>query len=396
LLFSYQPKHLFCKLLFAVLIFSAVISSIPSGTFASEISNGNHQSKIKVLCYHHIVPDHLEESKATVVTVSDFEAQMKYLYEHGYYTASLRDLEEFLYNQKKLPEKTVVITFDDGYELNYIYAYPTLKKYGFKALIFLIGNRITQGMQDPNAISKLSREQIQEMAASGLVEFGNHTFNAHDFVDGRPLLQTMTYEEILADFEKVNLLFEQMDLPQPKSIAYPFGMYSEASILAAKTSGYNIGFSVRYGFVYQNSNPMLLNRIIIADNLDIDQFKALLQDESEPLPEGFEESILLPLNSDTAYISGKPTLLSAPIEVVNGVYLAPLSLITEQLKWDLIWDATLFQVSIKPSNNAQRFFCVPAYEINGKIMVPLYPLANAMGYEASFLENEQMIKLKKP
>ncbi|NLZ52264.1 MAG: polysaccharide deacetylase family protein, partial [Thermoanaerobacteraceae bacterium] len=296
-------SSLLSKVLLLISVFCFLALSLPLPLFADEIYT-DKQAKIKVLCYHHIVPEPLPESKATVVTVSEFEEQMKYLYEHGYYTASVNDIEEFLYNKKKLPENTVVITFDDGYESNYIYAYPILKKYDLRALIFLIGSRITQNeqIQDPNAIPKLSYEQIQEMAESGLVEFGNHTFDAHDFINDKPLLLSMNRDELLDDFKKVSVLFDQIGLPQPKSISYPFGKFNDISIESAKISGYNIGFTVNHGFVYQDSTPMLLNRIIVPDNTSTDEFKALLQDNFSPLPEGFEDSILLVLNSDTAYV----------------------------------------------------------------------------------------------
>lgn len=396
--FSLQHKSLLSKLLLLTLILSAVTLALPLSIFASEIINDDKQPKIKVLCYHHIIPETLSKRIDTVVSVSEFEEQMKYLYQHGYYTASVKDIQDFLYSKKKLPENTVLITFDDGYESNYIYAYPILKKYGFRAVIFPIGSGITESEQPEHTgtLTKLSYRQIREMAASGLVEFGNHTFDAHDFKDGKPLLQIMTYEEIVADFEKFNMLFKEIGIPQPTSIAYPFGRYSDNAIQAAKKSGSNIGFTVNYGFVYQDSQPMLLNRIIIPSNLEINEFKALLQDEISPLPKGFEGSILLPLNSDTAYVNGKPVLLSTHLEISNGVSLAPLTFFTEQLKWDLIWEPTLFQVAIKPSNNSNSFFCLPAYLVNEEIMVPVNPLAKAMGYKALFLENEQMIKLKKP
>lgn len=396
--FSDQCKpRLSNKILLLLLIFCVLAVFLPLPLLASEIYT-DKQPKIKVLCYHHIVPEPLPENKATVVTVSEFEEHMKYLYEHGYYTASIKDIEEFLYNKKKLPENTVVITFDDGYESNYIYAYPILKKYDFKALIFLIGSRITQNehIQDPNAIPKLSYEQIQEMAESGLVEFGNHTFDAHDFIDDKPRLLSMSSEELLTDFKKISVLFDKIGLPQPKSIAYPFGKSNDISIESAKISGYNLGFTVNYGFVYQDSTPMLLNRIIVPANTSTGEFKALLQDDFLPLPEEFEDSILLVVGSDTAYVMGKPMLLQAPIEMINGVCLAPLNFFIEQLKWDLIWDPILFQVATKPSNNVKTSFCLPAYMIKGQIMVPVNALADAMEQRVWWLENEQMVKLKKP
>ncbi|MGB4132477.1 MAG: polysaccharide deacetylase family protein, partial [Tepidanaerobacteraceae bacterium] len=156
--FSLQHKSLLSKLLLLTLILSAVTLALPLSMFASEIINDDKQPKIKVLCYHHIIPETLSKRIDTVVSVSEFEEQMKYLYQHGYYTASVKDIQEFLYSKKKLPENTLLITFDDGYESNYIYAYPILKKYGFRAVIFPIGSGITESEQPEHTgtLTKLS------------------------------------------------------------------------------------------------------------------------------------------------------------------------------------------------------------------------------------------------
>src|SRR5688572_14911057 len=108
------------KIFLCTLMFSVLALNLVSPIFAAEISYTDELPMIKVLCYHHIVPEPLPKKIDTTGNVSEFEEQMKYLYQHGYYTASLKDIGDFLYNKKKLAEKTVVITFDDGYESNYI------------------------------------------------------------------------------------------------------------------------------------------------------------------------------------------------------------------------------------------------------------------------------------
>ncbi|NLZ54627.1 MAG: hypothetical protein GX892_16105 [Thermoanaerobacteraceae bacterium] len=82
--------------------------------------------------------------------------------------------------------------------------------------------------------------------------------------------------------------------------------------------------------------------------------------------------------------------------MINGVCLAPLNFFIEQLEWDLIWDPVLFQIATKPYDDIKTSFCLPAYMIKGQIMAPVHALAEAMGYEVWWLEQEQMIKLKKP
>ena len=148
--------HLLKKalLLLLPLFVFAVNFSVPS--LAAQVLKTNENPSVTVLCYHHIIPEALPESLNTIVTLSEFEDQMKYLYEHGYYTASLKDIQEFLYNKQKLPEKTVVITFDDGYESNYIYAYQVLKKYDLKAVIFIIGSKMVDDGQAQDRMPLIS------------------------------------------------------------------------------------------------------------------------------------------------------------------------------------------------------------------------------------------------
>jgi peptidoglycan/xylan/chitin deacetylase (PgdA/CDA1 family) len=390
--------HLLKKalLLLLPLFVFAVNFSVPS--LAAQVLKTNENPSVTVLCYHHIIPEALPESLNTIVTLSEFEDQMKYLYEHGYYTASLKDIQEFLYNKQKLPEKTVVITFDDGYESNYIYAYQVLKKYDLKAVIFIIGSKMVDDgqAQDPNAIDKLSFDQIKEMAGSGLVEFGNHTFDAHDFINGQPYLLSMDQDGVLLDFEQVNNVFNKIGLSNPISIAYPFGKFNDAWVTAAKVYDYKLGFTVNKGFVYQDSPPMNLNRIIVPPDTTPEKFRALLQDDSPALPEGFEESIMLRIGSDTAYVFGKPLLLeSAPI-IVNGVAMTPLDFFKEQLGCDVIWDPILYQVATRVGYEDISWFSLTAYPVDGKVMVPVKPLAEVMGYEVQWHQEEKMVELKKP
>lgn len=102
-----------------------------------------------------------------------------------------------------------------------------------------------------------------EMVGNGAIEFGNHTFDAHKIVDGKPALLSMNRKQIEQDLEQVNELFDSIGIPRSRSIAYPFGQASDTVILAANSVGMKLGFTVKPGFVYKDSPPMLLNRIII-------------------------------------------------------------------------------------------------------------------------------------
>ena len=121
---------------------------------------------IPVLNYHQV-----EEKDGNPLTLwpDQFEAQMAYLAEEGYTPITIDEMMDALENGAPLPEKPVIITFDDGYADNYEYAYPILKKYGFKATIFLIYDFTNTY---PNY---LTWDQINEMKESGLIHFESHT-----------------------------------------------------------------------------------------------------------------------------------------------------------------------------------------------------------------------------
>ncbi|MFQ9410017.1 MAG: polysaccharide deacetylase family protein [Evtepia gabavorous] len=87
--------------------------------------------------YHHIDQ---EGNDSTAMTPALFEAQIAALAQAGYTAASPDDLAAYVNQGKALPDKPIVITFDDGYLSNYEYAWPILEKYGMVATIFMVGS----------------------------------------------------------------------------------------------------------------------------------------------------------------------------------------------------------------------------------------------------------------
>ncbi|MBI3755206.1 MAG: polysaccharide deacetylase family protein [Deltaproteobacteria bacterium] len=90
---------------------------------------------VPVFMYHHVSP---HKGDMVTVTPDVFEAQMRFLKEAGYRTLSVDELVEIADGNLEIKEKAVVVTFDDGYLDNYVYAFPVLKKYNIKATIFVV------------------------------------------------------------------------------------------------------------------------------------------------------------------------------------------------------------------------------------------------------------------
>ena len=115
--------------------------------------------------YHYIEPkiNHREINNKSIIILEDFEANMKYLHDEGYSTITLEQLEQYVKGQIPLPQKSIVITFDDGYQNNYTLAYPVLKKYNFHASLFVIGSKIQDQPPafDPAKKTFISKQEMQ-------------------------------------------------------------------------------------------------------------------------------------------------------------------------------------------------------------------------------------------
>ncbi len=153
----------------------AICFLMAAGFAAAKLYRPPVPNPLPVLMYHHLVPDG-EDCNDMTVTVGRMDHDLQWLSDHGYTTILPADL----LSGEALPEKPVLVTFDDGYRSNYELLYPLLQKYQAKAAIALI-----VGMQDNQWADQFLRwEECREMADSGLVEIGSHTYMLHN-MDGR-------------------------------------------------------------------------------------------------------------------------------------------------------------------------------------------------------------------
>lgn len=202
---------------------------------------------IPVLNYHQI-NDH--SKNALTVSSQQFAAQMDYLAASGYHTITLEELADALEQGRPLPEKPVLLTFDDGYRDNYDIAYPILKENGMKAVIFLITDYVSLY---PNY---LTWEQVRDMQQNG-IEFGSHTLNHID------LTTCNTPEELQKQLINSKDALEWR-LGRPVTfLAYPCGSRDKVVIEALKRAGYRGAFTVDTGSDHPGDNMYELRRIPI-------------------------------------------------------------------------------------------------------------------------------------
>jgi peptidoglycan/xylan/chitin deacetylase (PgdA/CDA1 family) len=175
------------------------------------------ESAIPILTYHSIDP-----SGSVISTRKEkFRAQMEHVRDAGFRVISLRELVRRMGRSDPLPDRPLVITFDDGFKSVYEAAYPTLREFGFPATVFLIAGRCGQINQwsDQSGIAPhlalLDWEEIAEMSDNG-VEFGAHTLT-------HPNLSRISIEKAAAEIVGSKTLIQERLDREVSFFAYPYG-----------------------------------------------------------------------------------------------------------------------------------------------------------------------------
>jgi peptidoglycan/xylan/chitin deacetylase (PgdA/CDA1 family) len=189
--------------------------------------------KLPIVMYHKVLKRHISKYSVSPDQLrEDFTA----ILDAGFTPVFMSEVIDFVEGNGKLPEKPIVITFDDGYYNNLYYALPIAKELGVKFMMYPVTGYSkftidTKDESNPN-YSHVTWEQIKEGVDSGLIEMGNHSHKMHSFKPrfGISKLNAESDEEyetrLKADIEEAQTLIENCHVPRPMTFAYPFGKYS--------------------------------------------------------------------------------------------------------------------------------------------------------------------------
>ncbi len=234
------------------------------------ILHGNLSSlcEIPVLMYHRVVEKEPALAKFNIhITNDNFEKHLLFLQKNGFTPITFGDLLE-----KKIPSKPIILTFDDGYEDNYLHLYPLLRRYGMKAVIYLLGDRSirTNTWDTPKGEPEtplLNEKQILEMAKSGTVEFGGHSMT-HSSLPG------LSKESLDREVRDCKKSLEGLLGKPVVSFAYPYGDYNAETQKAVAEAGYQFGVAVEGGPACFAKDLMAIRRIhIFPDTGGFDFYK---------------------------------------------------------------------------------------------------------------------------
>lgn len=217
---------------------------ITNGSRKNNFQPFQHIHNIKVLMYHNIVDDENTNTQWTNINKEEFSKHLSLLDKWGFTPITFKDYLLFINGELLVPKKPVILTFDDGFEGVYKIAFPLLKKLGWNAVVFAIGDKkIRKDLWNNNFGNKVSNllnpEQILEMHDAGF-EIGSHSMS-HQYLPNKPYSNSW-YEIVKSKEELENLIGSEV-----QSFCYPYGALNKYLKQMVKIAGYSIGCGVYTG-----------------------------------------------------------------------------------------------------------------------------------------------------
>jgi peptidoglycan/xylan/chitin deacetylase (PgdA/CDA1 family) len=247
------------RLLLALVVATACLSAIWGNVAPSE---ARAIVALPVMMYHYVSTPPADADptlRVLAVTPAHFLAQMQWLKANGYTTVTPDALTDAMYNNKPLPKKSVLLTFDDGYADAYTTVFPILKQFGFVGTFFIVTDWI-----DANRAGYMNWSQIAEMAHAGMsIEAHSRT---HQNMSGRT--KDWLQNEIVGSMDAI----EKHIGTRPRYFAYPSGRYDLNTLKAARAAGLTLAFTTRSGVYQWPSRSLMLPRIRMRGSTTVAEF----------------------------------------------------------------------------------------------------------------------------
>lgn len=250
------------RIALTILFISLILLSAP--LTAAESLN------IPILVYHNFNPD---KPGSMNLKPSVVEEQFKWLKDNGYTVIPLKDAVAYLQGKKdSLPAKSVVITADDGWESDYKYFYPIVKKFNYPVTLFIYPETISAGK------NALTWEQLKELQQTGLFDIQDHTYDHPNFKHSKKQKSAEAYAKYVK-FELQNskkVLEEKMNI-KISYLAWPFGIYDAYLEQAAAEAGFDMAFTIDARTANRNYRPMAQPRFMIVESQNMNTFAGIVK-----------------------------------------------------------------------------------------------------------------------
>jgi peptidoglycan/xylan/chitin deacetylase (PgdA/CDA1 family) len=222
------------------------------------------EAKITVLCYHSISND----TWRFCTPLDDFKKQVEYLRESGYNFITAKQLDDAVTHKLELPKKSVLITFDDGYE-DVMNIREYLNEQNISPLMFVLADsKNANRMEMDNQRKLLTIDQIKELQKSGW-SIGSHSAT-------HPDLGMIEAQDLENEIVKSKVMLEKVLRTSVDYIAYPKGIYNDKVVETANRAGYRLGFSMDDGLDYREASRLALPRVGVDRSHTIIEFSSIM------------------------------------------------------------------------------------------------------------------------
>jgi peptidoglycan/xylan/chitin deacetylase (PgdA/CDA1 family) len=217
--------------------------------------------KIRVLMYHRILREEMTPpSHRYWLLTKDFRRHLKYLTQFGYTSITFEDYWLHKHGQKPLPRKPVVITFDDGYLDTYTEAFPIVREFGMKAVVFAVADPdVRESFWDkdkPNSVVPLmTAEQLLELRNAGW-EIGSHSLHHRN-------LSQLSPEEAWDEISRSKSILEYALHSPVRSFCYPYGSINQTVKKMVQDAGYTVAVAAWAGPPVFGKDDFLIRRIAV-------------------------------------------------------------------------------------------------------------------------------------
>lgn len=230
---------------------------------------------VMIIGYHHVAADQDKEkyfkNSMWTASLSSFKEQMKLLHDLGYKSATLDDVYAWRMGKKKLDEKTVVITFDDGFLSSKELCEPILKEYGFTASVFVIGSKIDNhhGAYDASKRQHLSLADMKEQTT---LSYFSHSYDLHHKDAQGFKINQLDKAALKKDCQ------QEKELVSTSYVAYPYGKSNPLMHEVLQEEGTLLGFGFNENRKARlDDDPYNLPRFCVNAYTRIDVFRTMLE-----------------------------------------------------------------------------------------------------------------------
>ena len=228
---------------------------IQKSDLEQRLSTGKYLSTdgLPVLMYHFFYDENKTEGKdENWIEISNFEEQMKYLADNDFYFPTWKEVEDYIDEKTELPEKSVVITVDDGDPSFFELAVPIIQKYNIQATSFVVA--YWYGDRAENKEKNIS--------------YQSHSYDMHKGgANGKGVMLSWSYDKIVDDLKT-----SQEVLGDATVFCYPFGQFNDLDVKALKDTGFKLAFTTQGGRVKKGASKYQLPRVRVSKSTSLKAF----------------------------------------------------------------------------------------------------------------------------